>query len=62
MDITVRIQTLSMADAGCPDVVVEAAAGGDLDTLSKYLSHYPEHVRPTTHCGVCVHVHVWSSH
>ena len=44
MDITVRVQTLSMSEAACADVVVVAAAGGDLDTLVKYLKYHPEHV------------------
>ena len=45
MDITVRIQCLSLTDASCADVVVVAAAGGDLKTLTSYLQEHPEHVR-----------------
>ena len=44
-DLTVRIQTLSLAEASCSDVVVTAAAGGDLHTLTKYLQQHPSHVR-----------------
>ena len=47
VDLIVRIQTLSLSDAGCSDLVVVAAAGGDLDTLTKYLRYHPEHVSIT---------------
>ena len=50
VDLTVRIQALSLAEAECSDVVVVAAAGGDLNTLTKYLRQHPEHVR---HLIVC---------
>ena len=52
MDVTVRIQTLSLSEAGCADVVVVAAAGGDLRTLTSYLSKHPDHVRLTVHVTV----------
>ena len=48
VDLAVRIQTLSLSEAGCPDLVVVAAAGGDLDTLTKYLRYHPEHVSDTS--------------
>ena len=48
VDVTVRIQTLSLSEAGCADVVVVAAAGGDLRTLTSYLSQHPDHVRLTS--------------
>ena len=50
--IAVRIQTLSLSDASCPDVVVVAASGGDMDTLTKYLRHHPEHVSSLLICSL----------
>lgn len=46
VDVTCRIQALSLVEADCADVVVVAAAGGDLRTLMDYLKKHPDHVRP----------------
>ena len=61
VDVTVRIQTLSLSEAGCADVVVVAAAGGDLRTLTSYLSKHPDHVRLTVHVTVLYKGHVQCS-
>ena len=42
--MSVRVQCVSLAEASCVDVVVVAAAGGDLDTLTRYLQYHPEYV------------------
>lgn len=44
VELTVRIQCLSLSEADCADVVVIAAAGGDINTLSSYLQKHPEQV------------------
>ena len=45
VDLAARVQSLSLSEASCADVVVIAAAGGDLNTLTSYLKQHPEHVR-----------------
>lgn len=52
VDVTSRIQALSLVEADCADVVVVAAAGGDLRTLMDYLKKHPDHVRPP--CSLCL--------
>ena len=44
VDIATRIQAQSLSEAGCADVVVVAADGGDVNTLTDYLTHHPDHV------------------
>ena len=43
-DLVVRVETEALADAGCSDVVMTAAAGGDIDTLSSFLKQNPSQV------------------
>lgn len=56
VDMAVRIQTKGLCEAACPDVVVMAAEGGDLETLTQYLSHHPEHVDTVYDGRTAVHV------
>jgi ankyrin repeat protein len=62
VDVTVRIQTLSLSEAGCADVVVVAAAGGDLRTLTSYLSKHPDHVNTMYEGKAAIHMAVVESY